>query len=361
MNKRTFALALALAATLVLAPSGTAFGQTIGQNQNIGLWLPNVSSGATIGQTVGMTDISIVYHRPAVNERTVFGGLVPYGQVWRTGANENTVIELSTDVTVEGEKLPAGTYGLHTIPGESEWTVIFSNDATAWGSFSYAEENDALRVTVKPAAADHEEQMSFSFDDVTSDSATITFRWADVAVPIKVVTATNELVYANIQKQLKGIAQFSWNGPNQAASWCLTNDVHLEEALQWADGSIQAEQRFENLSTKAQLLGKLGRDEESDEVMTLAIETANPSQMHGYGRQLLAKGQHEKAVEIFQLNADRNPDVWFMGVGLARGLSAQGELEKAAVAMRDALAKAPDSQKAYIQGLVDQLDKGQSI
>ena len=162
---------------LVLLTAGILFAGSVVAQQNIGLSLPNVSPRAETRQVVGLTEIDVQYNRPAVNDREVWGALVPYEQVWRAGANENTVISISTDVSVEGKKLAAGSYGLHAIPGESDWQIIFSKDTTAWGSFSYSEEEDALRVTVRPQQADFEEHLAYTFDDLTNESTTLNLRW----------------------------------------------------------------------------------------------------------------------------------------------------------------------------------------
>jgi hypothetical protein len=116
--------------------------------------LPRPSQHAVVTQRIGITDITIKYHRPLVNKREIWGKVVPYGQVWRAGANENTTISFSDPVTIEGKQLAKGIYGLHMIPGQNEWTVIFSNEHTAWGSFTYKQDDDALRVTVKSKPAD---------------------------------------------------------------------------------------------------------------------------------------------------------------------------------------------------------------
>ena len=144
--------------------------------------LPRQSQHAIVMQRIGVTDITINYHRPLVNGRKIFGGLVPYGDVWRAGANENTTITFPDAVTVEGQPLAAGTYGLHMIPTEDQWTVIFSKMHTAWGSFSYNQEEDALRVTVKPEAAEFHEALAYDFDQLKPDSAVVTMRWDKVAV-----------------------------------------------------------------------------------------------------------------------------------------------------------------------------------
>ena len=347
---------LALLTILTVATTPLA-AQGIGQNQVPGLWLPNASPGASVGQTIGLTNVEIVYHRPAVNEREIWGGLVPYGQVWRSGANENTLISFSSDVSVEGQPLAAGTYGLHTLPGEGEWEIVFSNDNTAWGSFSYNQENDALRVKVKPESAPHLERLAYGFDDVDGQGAVVALRWEKLRVPFK-VEVDPELVLANIRDQLKGLAQFNWPGWNQAAGYCLQNDVNLEEALTWADNSIQAEKRFDNLSTKSQILAKTGQGADAAETMTEALEIANAGQLHNHGRQLQAQGKNEEALEIFKRNATQHADAWFVEVGLARGYSALGNFEEAVKNMKIAKERAPEGQKAYIQGLVDQLEQG---
>lgn len=354
-------LAPFLVAVAVLVATPPVAAQTVGQNQALGLWLPPVSPGASVTQAVGVTDVTVVYHRPGVNGRTIWGGLVPYGQVWRAGANENTLITFSRDVTVQGKPLAAGTYGLHTIPEEGEWTVIFSNDSAAWGSFSYDESRDALRVQVTPKAAPFRERVLYTFDDVAADAATLTLRWEKLAVPVRIGTDLETQVLASIHDQLKGLAQYNWLGWNQAAGWALGQEVALEEALGWTDQSIQNERRFENLSTKAQILAKLDRNGEASEVMDEAVEIASPLQLHNYGRQLLAQGRVEEAVAIFKTNAERHSDTWFVEVGLARGLAAQGDFAKAAEHMRTARDNAPENQKEYVQGLVDQLAAKKAI
>ena len=354
---RKIALVFALTALVLAVPVARAQGQ----GQVPGLWLPNASPTASVSQTVGVTDIELVYHRPAVNERPIWGTLVPYGQVWRTGANENTTISFSTDVSIDGQPLAAGAYGLHTLPNEGEWEVIFSNDTTAWGSFSYDAESDALRVTVTPEAAAHQERMQFAFEEVGSDATTLALRWEKLRVPISIAVDLEATTLASIREQLKGLAQFSWQGWQQAANWCAQNDANLEEAVQWADNSIGVEDRFENQSAKARILAKLGDEEGSAAAMALALAKANAGQLHNHGRQLIGQDKKEEALAIFQRNAEQNPDAWFIGVGLARGYSAIGDFDSAAKAMKDAIDKAPAGQEAYLGGLLGQLEGGTDI
>lgn len=145
---------------------------------------PRVSPNAKVSQTVGTTDITITYGRPAVDDRTIFGDLVPYDEVWRTGANESTALVVSDDVTIEGNKLEAGTYSIYTIPGEDEWTVII-NDIMSWGT-EYDEAGDVIKFTVEPEEADFREQLMFYFEDVTEESATIALHWDTVKVPFTI-------------------------------------------------------------------------------------------------------------------------------------------------------------------------------
>lgn len=212
--------------------------------------VPRPSPKASVAQTVGITDITIQYSRPGVKGRTIWGELVPYGEVWRTGANENTTIRFSTPVRIGGKELPAGLYGLQTIPTANEWTVIFSKDADEWGAFNYKPENDALRIQARPEPADFEERMSFGFDDVTDNSAKVVLRWEKIAVPFTVEVDTPKLV----TEQLKSAVR--WQTPYQAANWCIQSDTCLDEASRWLDASITLEPTFQNQRAKAQLLAK---------------------------------------------------------------------------------------------------------
>jgi len=355
---RTQTVAL-LALLLAFGAAGNLLAQ---ERQPQHIFTPVASQRASVGQTFGVTAVAIHYHRPAVNERKIWGGLVPYDQMWRTGANENTLVSFSTDVSIEGQALAAGQYGLHTIPGESEWTVIFSHDTTAWGSFSYDEENDALRVTVQPKEASfHQERMAFTLDEVSNESMTISLHWAELIVPVKVEADLHGLALASFRDQLKGLSKFFWQGWNQAATYCLQNEINYEEALEWADRSIQAQETFNNLSTKAQLLQKVGKEDEAEDLMAGAMKIGNAGNLFGYARQLLGQGKKEEALAIFKTNVERHPDTWYVELGLARGLSALGRYKEAAEAMKVSLGKAPENRKAMVQGFLDRLEKGEDI
>src|SRR3954470_19527220 len=200
----------------------------LGDSVRADLSLPDVSQMAVVKQRVGLTDMKVTYHRPLVNGRKIWGGLVPLGEVWRAGANENTVVEFSDPVTIEGQALPKGTYGLHMIPTADTWTVIFSKMATAWGSYTYNQAEDALRVTVKPHPAEMEEALEYEFEDLKPESVTVTLKWEKLAVPFK-IAATDDATLANIRGQMRGRAQYEWDSANQAANYCLTKKVNLDE------------------------------------------------------------------------------------------------------------------------------------
>ncbi len=222
-----------------------AAGAAFAQQQ---LDLPRASPNAWVSQMVGVTKISITYSRPGVKGRKIWGGLVPYGEVWRSGANENTTITFSTPVKVEGHDLAAGTYGLQTIPTAGDWTIIFSKDAKEWGAFTYKQEDDALRVQAKPQPAEMRERMAFEFDDVTDTSAKIVIHWEKLKVPFTVEADTAKLVVSKANEDARAQVQ--------AANWCIQNNTCLDDAGRWIDASIAKEESYSNLRAKAMLLAK---------------------------------------------------------------------------------------------------------
>jgi hypothetical protein len=252
-------------ALFILASSLCIFGQ---------LTLPRESQRQEISQTVGDTKISIIYHRPNAKGRTIWGCqtadvipkggvtypcLVPNGQVWRTGANEATVFEVSNDITVGGQKLSKGKYSLHTIPNGSEWTIIFNKTWNQWGSFSYDAKEDALRVNVKPTSSDFHETMAIEIEDVTANSAQIVIRWEKVAVPFTVdVGDVSGRLLTDVRRRMNA-------EPVQMANYILGQKLtaNYEEALNWLDASIKTRETFANLQTKARLLAEMGRTQEA--------------------------------------------------------------------------------------------------
>lgn len=351
---RRFVFAILLGLLFVSAAPFPAQAQTI-------LNLPEASQRARVMQRIGLTDITIDYHRPLVNNRKVWGGLVPYGQVWRAGADENTVIKFTDPVSVEGQALPQGVYGLHMIPGENEWTIIFSKNSTSWGSFSYDKAEDALRVTAKPRAVDPHEALSYDFDEVKPDSAVVVMSWEKLAVPFRVNVNVNEVVEQSLKDQLRGGVQYIWEGWDEAATYLVNKNLDLETALKYSDNSIQNEERFDNLITKARVLDALNRKDDATATRTKALAMANPLQLHGYGRQLQFQGKQDEAFKIFRANMKQNPAHWTAHNEAARLATANGDFNTAAKEMKIAETSAPDSLKPAIEGLVKRLEAKEDI
>jgi hypothetical protein len=348
--KRNFLISLCVLLFSVFATAQSAL-----------LDIPRDSQHATVLQKVGITDIKVNYHRPLVKGRQIWGKVVPYDAVWRAGANENTTISFSDPVSVEGKTLDAGTYGLHMLPGEKSWIVIFSKNSTSWGAFTYKQEEDALRVTVTPQPGEFHEALAYDFDDIKDDAATLTMRWEKLAVPVKIGVNTKELVQASLHKQLRGFAQYTWDGWDDAANYLLANKLSMDDALNYCDRSIQVEERFDNLFTKSKVLTAMGRKDDADKTLTAALTKANALQMHSYARQLQIDGQNEKAFAIYKENAKKNPNDWIVHMGLGRMYSAQGDYANAAKEMRVALTGAPEPNRAFLQNFVKRLDAKDDI
>jgi hypothetical protein len=329
--------------------------------QSFTLDLPLQSQEARISQRIGITDVTIDYHRPLVNGRKVWDGLVPYGKVWRAGANINTTITFSDPVQIEGKPLDKGTYGLHMIPNADEWTIIFSKNSTSWGSFTYDEKEDALRVTVKPKAADMHNALTYDFDDLQKDSAVVELEWEKVAVPFKVSVDVHDVVEASLKKQLRNLSQYTWMSWDNAANYLLAEKVNLDEALTYANKSIENEDRYETEMTKSQVLAALNRKDEAATAEKKALELAGPLQLHQYARQLLGEKRNEEAYAIFRDNAKKHPDQWYVHTGLARMYSAQSKFDDAAKEMKVSMAAAPADQKVYLDGLEKRLEAKQDI
>jgi tetratricopeptide (TPR) repeat protein len=329
--------------------------------QSFVLDLPDQSPRASVSQRVGLSDITIKYHRPLVNKRKVFPGLVPYGEVWRAGANFNTIIEVSDPVTVEGQPLVKGVYGLHMIPTADSWTVIFSKQAEAWGSFTYDQKEDALRVNVKPQPTDMHEALEYTITPVGTDSAVVRLAWEKTAVPFTLKFDVNQIALEKIHQQMRGLQRFGWQGWNDAAGYLGTNKIALEEALDYADRSIQIEERFDNLQTKITILTAMNKMDAVPPVQKRALELASPLQMHNYARGLQIAGKQAEAFEIFRSNAQKNPTNWVTHVGLARVYSGEGKFDQALKEIDIAAAGAPAPQKQPMEALKKRLERKEDI
>lgn len=346
---------------LLIALAGLSLAVSRCQAQSALLDLPLDSQHSVVMQRIGITDITINYHRPLVKGRQIWGKVVPYGQVWRAGANENTTIAFTDAVTIEGQPLAKGIYGLHLIPGEKEWTIIFSKTHNAWGSFTYNQAEDALRVTVKPQASEPREALTYDFDDVKADSAVATMRWEKVAVPFKIDVNVHDIVQASLHNQLQGLAQYTWEGWDDAANYLLAQKYDLEEALKYEETSIRTEPRFDNLLTKSQILEAMGRKEEAETAKNQGLQRATAAQLYSYGRLLQTQGKQDQAFELFRQAARKDPNDWLVHDGNARIYSAQGDFDNAVKEMKISVAGAPDNQKIFFEPLVKRLEAKQDI
>ena len=341
--------------------AGSAQAQFKNGSQATELKLPTLSQRSIITQQIGLTDITINYCRPLVGGRALWGKEIPYDQVWRTGANENTTIAFTDDVSVEGHPLPAGTYGLHMIPAADQWTIIFSKNSTSWGSFSYDKNEDALRVTEKPQAGEFQEAMEFTFDEVKPDSTAVTMRWAKLAVPFHVSMDVNTIVLRSIQNQLRSTGGFTWVGYDEAGLWLLDTNTNLDQALKWENQSIAIEERFDNLLTKSEILAAQGKTQEAEATKAKALEMASGLQLHVYGRGLQRQKKQEGGFAVFQVNIKKHPNEWYTHGEIARMASAKGDFTTAKKEMNLALNTAPDAAKPGIKGLIARLEKNEDI
>ncbi|MCB0529944.1 MAG: DUF2911 domain-containing protein [Saprospiraceae bacterium] len=339
----------------------------------------NIKSGAY--RQIGVTDIKISWNAPGVKGREgkIWGTpVVHYGfqnlgfgtakeSPWRAGANENTTMWFGTDVTIEGKPLAAGKYGFFVAVYPDSCTLIFSKNSSAWGSFFYNPDEDALRVTVrqKKDLPESQEWLSYSFSEQAANSAVITLNWEHWSIPFKVETDVNKLVVDKIRSELQGDKGFYYENWFAAAQFCLQKEYNLEEALAWSDNAISSFFGVENFNTymlKSNILTKLGRTEEAETASKKAMERGSVFELHQYGRQLIAQKQPEKAMEIFALNQTRHGDTWPVHVGLMRGYSANGNIKKALEHAKIALKQAPDDlNRTNLESAVKTLSEGKAI
>jgi hypothetical protein len=230
---------------------------------NAQLELPRVSQKASVTQTVGLTEIIMTYSRPNVKGRVIWGDLVPYNKVWRTGADEATTISFGENVQINDYKLPAGKYALFTIPAKDDWTVIFNTVAKQWGAFNYDSTKDALRFKVKPVENRFVESLTIYFSDVTTSSAVINISWEKIKISFPISINTDSLAFKNIKRAIADVKSDDWVVYAASANYAADNNVHIEEALNWIDKSIAIKETFYNYFVKAKLLEKKGEKKEA--------------------------------------------------------------------------------------------------
>lgn len=232
---------------------------------------PRPSPSAKLSQVVGTTDLSISYSRPGVKGRAIWGALVPWGEPWRTGANEATQFVCGDDITVEGQKLAAGSYAVLTVPTTDAWTVVFSAQKEIGGAGPYDPKHDVLRVSVKPVAAEHIERMQFTFDDPTADAVTLNLRWEKLSVPVKLGVDTNAKTLAAARAAITAAKPDDWRTPHRAAAWALEAGVAADETAQWAKSAAKVKDNFQTAGLMARLAAKSGDTKQAVALMKKSI------------------------------------------------------------------------------------------
>lgn len=285
-----------------------------------------VSPAAKVSQTIGLSEITVAYSRPQLdlrgNDRSgkIWGQQVPYGFTqnnigsqgeipWRAGANENTIISFSDDVSIEGKALAAGSYGLHmAVYEDGKVTVIFSTNTSSWGSYYYNTEEDALRVDVKMEDHAKTDVLTYDFIEYGSDYTVLALLWDEKAIPVKIGVDVVDLVYKSYEDQLRGSVGFGWVAYITAANFCVQNNMHLEKASEWIDISISRNKNYQNLSVKAAIYELQGDQAAADKTYQESVQLANNAQLNALGYQMLNQGRNDKAIEFFSLNVKRHPN-----------------------------------------------------
>ena len=340
---------LAVAVAVVLASS-------VAVAQAPPLTVPQPSPAARVEQTVGLTRLTVDYHRPAVNGRKVWDGLVPYGQVWRAGANENTVFTTSSAIKVAGKPLAAGSYGLHMIPTANDWTIIFNRVTTGWGSFAYEAKDDVLRVTVRPVAtSEKEERLSYRFDDPTDKTTTLTLRWEKLAVPVRIDVDTPAVVMNSIRGELHGLQRFFWQPWAQAAQYWIQNGGNLDEAQRFAERAMTFGPHFGALRASAAVAEKRGDPKKAEALRAEALKHADENELNQLGYALVAQKKIDEAIDIFKTNVKEHPQSWNAYDSLAEAYMTKGDKTSAVENYTRALSMVKDD--ANKKRITDTLSK----
>lgn len=264
--------------------------------------VPRPSQKASVMQRIGATDVTITYSRPGVKGRKIWGDplpeqtasvkgeatldnqnqrpknavIVPYGHIWRTGADDATMFVVTDEVLINGQKLAGGSYSLHTIPGKDEWTIVFNGTSNQWGSFNYDPAKDTLRVKAKPTSVnENQEWLAFSIDPVGEDSAQVNIRWEKISVPFTVkVPDVPAATLARLKTTVAGAKPDDWRTPLQAANYLINNTNPADDAqgMEWLEHSIKVKETFQNLSSKSNALYKAGKKEEAFAIGDQAIQ-----------------------------------------------------------------------------------------
>jgi len=317
------------------------------------LTLPDKSQRSTTSQRIGYTDVTVIYHSPGANGREIWGDLVPYGKVWRIGANTNTTFSVTDEVQIGGQTLAAGTYGLHLLPEEDQWTFIFSKNHTSWGSYFYQEAEDALRFTANVEAAPEERNwMSIDFHTRDRAETSVVLTWGDKRARFDFSLDIDSIALQNIRNQLRSDAYWEWFSWCQAADYCAQYEINTEEALEWIDRSIEMEENFRNWDVKEKLLTQMGDAQGAKQAIARAIEVGSDVHLERYGRRLLQQQKYERAIFVFEQALEKNDQYWRAHLNKGKALQALGSEIEALAAFKEALKNAPENNKKQIADLI---------
>jgi len=334
------------------------------------------------GRRVGVTDVEVKYNSPGVKGREgkIWGTSVAhYGFVvmgfgsnvespWRAGADESTNISFTTDVTINGKPLAKGKYAFFMALYPDSCVLIFNKNTEEWGSYFYNSSMDVMRVSTRqqkdmPVS---KERLEYNFSKQTDHSVELALEWEKWRIPFTIETDLVQTALASIRSQLSGAMGFDPPSLQAAASWCLQNNTNYEEALQWintaVDPSLGGVKTFAVISTKASLLTRLNKKAAADSLMMGALDNASITELHAYGRQLLAENRVKEAMEVFQKNYTKNKGAWPTNGGMMRVYSAMGDYKKAIEFAKKALAQAPNEQnKQFLEQAIKTLESGKPL
>ncbi|HRI20352.1 MAG TPA: DUF2911 domain-containing protein, partial [Panacibacter sp.] len=316
----------------------------------------------------GISTVNVNYSRPSVKNRDVWGALVPYGwnvqafgagnsAPWRAGANENTVIKLSHDATIEGHPVPAGSYGLFfVINKDNTGEIILSKDYRSWGSFFYNPGRDQMRANIQLRNIPQTELLTYDFINATKNSAELVLNWEKKQFPVKIQFDVDDIVMANAADELKGPVGFNWQGFSTAANYALQNNTNLDTALTWINKAVAQNNSFATLSIKSAILAKMNKSDEADKTMKDALTKATENEINLYGYQLINQGNIDKAIEILTLNTQRfpnSPNVWD---SLGEAYTTKGDNKNAVLNFKKSLSMNPPANvKANSEKFLKQL------
>ncbi len=337
------------------------------QSQNI--TTPRTPSpAANLTQTIGISTVNVNYSRPSVNNREIWGALVPYGwnvqqfgtanpAPWRAGANENTVISFSHPVKVAGKSVAAGSYGLFfVINKDNSGEVILSKDNKSWGNFFYDPANDLVRSNIQLSNIANTDLLTYDFINLTKNTAELVLNWEKKQFAVKIEYAVDDIVMENATAELKGAMGFGWQGYVSAANYALQNKVNLNEALIWTDKAISLNNNFTTQSTKSNILTALGKTTEAEKNIQAALPNATEVEINAYGYQVMNTGNNDKAIEIFILNTNRFPKSANTWDSLGEAYTTKGDKKNAIASFKKSLSlNPPPNVKANSEKFLQQL------